>query len=166
MSAEIERTIPQLELRQGMSQFPTGVVGLCAVVDGEPVGMSANSFTSVSLEPPLVAVCIAKTSATWPKLERSTMLGLSVLGDQHDQVCRQLASKNGDRFAGVSWHSSDDGALYINDSALWLDCSIRDSHDAGDHFIVVFQVHDARAFPDIKPLVFHQSKFRQLVEGA
>lgn len=153
----------QLVLRKALSLFPTGVVALCAKVEGEPVGMAANSFTSVSLDPPLVAVCIDKTSRTWPRLAMSDRIGISVLGAQHKIVCRQLAQRQGDRFENVEWTSADDQAVFINDAALWLDCTVRSVHEGGDHEVVLFEVHDAKAFPEVQPLVFHQSQFRELI---
>ena len=89
-------------LRRAFGAFPSGVVAVAAEVDGVPVGMVASSFTSVSLEPALVSFSIANTSSTWPLLRRSARLGLSVLADHHDHVCRQLAGPAAQRFDGLS----------------------------------------------------------------
>jgi flavin reductase (DIM6/NTAB) family NADH-FMN oxidoreductase RutF len=88
-------------LRRAFGAFPSGVVAVAAEVDGVPVGMVASSFTSVSLEPALVSFSIANTSSTWPLLRRSARLGLSVLADHHDHVCRQLAGPAAQRFDGL-----------------------------------------------------------------
>ncbi len=80
-------------LRNAFGCFPTGVTAICAVIDGEPVGMAASSFTSVSLDPALVLVCIQNSSATWRKLRSAPRIGVSVLGEQHDRACSQLAAK-------------------------------------------------------------------------
>ena len=91
-----------VELRQAFSAFPTGVVAVCALGDdGRPLGMAVNSFTSISLDPPLVAISLANTSQTWPALAGKASLGLSVLGTSQEQVSRQLSSRSGDRFDGV-----------------------------------------------------------------
>ncbi|XBH21021.1 flavin reductase family protein [Jonesiaceae bacterium BS-20] len=153
----------QMVLRRALSMFPTGVVALCAQVDGEPVGMAANSFTSVSLDPPLVAVCVDKGSRTWPRLAQSERVGISVLGTQHKAECRQLAQRQGDRFAGIDWSVTPQQAVFIDDAALWLECTVRAVFEGGDHEVVLFEVHDAQAFPEVKPLVFHQSQFRELI---
>src|SRR5260221_1292831 len=89
------------ELRNAYGCFPSGVTAICAIVGGQPVGMAASSFTSVSLEPPLVSVCVQSSSRTWAVLKASKRVGVSVLGQTHGEVCRQLAAKTGDRFAGV-----------------------------------------------------------------
>lgn len=150
-------------LRHAFGMFPSGVTAVCALIDDRPVGMAASSFTSVSLDPPLVSVCMAHTSSTWPVLKRSARLGVSVLASNHSMVARALSAKNGDRFADVSWEVSDTGAILLHGSALWLECIIEHEFRAGDHDIVVFRVTSLQPYPDVAPMVFHGSAFRQLV---
>lgn len=150
------------QLRQAFGYFPSGVLALCAAVDGVPIGMAASSFTSVSLSPPLVSVCIQKTSATWPVLRDRGRLGLSVLAEHQDRQCASLASKHGDRFAGSEWVSTSDAAVLIGGASLWLDCSLHVEVPAGDHLVVLLQVHRLRTDPTRAPLVFHGSQFRRL----
>ncbi|MFD4422273.1 flavin reductase family protein [Agromyces sp. NPDC058484] len=153
---------PQVALRKAFSAFPTGVVAVCALVDERPVGMAVNSFTSISLDPPLVAVSVARTSSTWPTLATRGRLGMSVLGSEHEVLCRRLSARAVDRFEDAQWHATDDGAVLIDDAALWLECEVRSTFDGGDHEIVLMEVHEAETFPDVTPLVFHQSQFREL----
>lgn len=157
--------IDGLSLRRGLAQFPTGVVALCAQGPSGPVGMAVNSFTSVSLDPPLVSVCMARTSRTWRILADMPRIGISVLGLGHGPICRQLAAREGDRFAGVDWQGSDSGAVFINGSALWLDSSVDAVHDGGDHVVVILRVMALTEFPEVRPLVFHQSQFRELTHA-
>ena len=82
-------------LREAFGVFPSGVVAVAAEVDGELAGLAASSFTSVSLEPPLVSFSIANTSKTWPTLRRAERLGLTILADHHGDVCRRLAGPVG-----------------------------------------------------------------------
>src|SRR5689334_9351603 len=93
-------------LRRVFGAFPTGVTALAALVDGQPVGLAASSFTSVSLDPPLVSVCLAHSSTTWPLLRRATRLGVSVLAAHQEHFGRQLSARGGDRFAGLTWRAS------------------------------------------------------------
>ncbi|MDN5586447.1 MAG: flavin reductase family protein [Brevibacterium sp.] len=152
-----------VELRQAFSAFPTGVVAVCALGDdGRPLGMAVNSFTSISLDPPLVAISLANTSQTWPALAGKASLGLSVLGTSQEQVSRQLSSRSGDRFDGVKWASSESGAVHLDDATLWLTCRVRDKMEGGDHTIVVLDVNDVQSHPDIEPLVFHHSRYRTI----
>ncbi|MEU7810870.1 flavin reductase family protein [Pseudonocardia sp. NPDC049154] len=149
-------------LRAAYGCFPSGVTAVCAVVDGIPVGMAASSFASVSMDPPLVSVCVQNTSTTWPKLRDRPRLGLSVLAEGHDAACLALSSKHGDRFAGVDWESTADDAIYVHGSTLWLDCEVEREVPAGDHAIVLLRVLALQANPHQAPLVFHGSRFRTL----
>lgn len=149
-------------LRRVLAAFPTGVTALAALVDGEPVGIAANSFTSVSLDPPLVSVCVATTSSTWPKLRRATRLGVSVLSHEQEEASRSLASRGVDRFAGLSWRATDDGAILLDGASAWFDCSVEREIRAGDHEIVLLNVHDLGTDPLTPPLVFHGSRYRRL----
>lgn len=150
-------------LRQAFSCFPSGVTAVCATLDGTPVGMAASSFTSVSLSPPLVSVCIDRASATWPRLRESASLGVSVLGEEHDRVCRQLASKDADRFAGLDLHRGNGGALLVAGAVAWLECQVHSELPAGDHVIALLEINGLKATPEASPLVFHLSRFRRLM---
>lgn len=150
------------KLRHAFGCFPSGVTAICAEVDGLPVGLAASSFTSVSIEPPLVSVCMQHSSATWPTLKGRPRLGLSVLAEGQDEVCTRLASKAGDRFAGTHSVVADDGSLFIDGATLWLDCSIHAEVASGDHDIVLLDVHGLWADSTTPPLVFHGSRFRRL----
>jgi flavin reductase (DIM6/NTAB) family NADH-FMN oxidoreductase RutF len=152
-------------LRRAFSCFPSGVTAVCGLVDGEPVGMAASSFTSVSLDPPLVLVCVANESATWERLRTVGRLGVSILSADHHVVCRQLAARQGDRFAGVQWTLTDSGALILDGASAWLDCEIHEEVPAGDHLVVLLRIHALEADPAVAPLVFHSSGFRQLAEA-
>ncbi|PWB96515.1 flavin reductase family protein [Salinibacterium hongtaonis] len=152
-----------LGLRQAFSLFPTGVVAVCALDDdGNPIGIPVNSFTSVSLDPPLVGICVGRTSTTWPVLAGRARLGLSVLGADQGELCRSLASRGTSRFDGAAWQPTAYGAVMIEGAALWLDCELRSSFDGGDHEVVLLEVMNSEIFADVEPLVFHQSRFREL----
>lgn len=150
-------------LRDAFSCFPSGVVAVCALAAAAPIGMVASSFTCVSLEPPFVSLCVQKNSNTWPQLRGVSRLGISILARTQDLACRQLASRSGDRFADIDWGASDEGAVFLKDSVAWLDCVLSEEIAAGDHWIALLQMHGVTTRPDINPLVFHGSRFRQLV---
>jgi len=156
----------QALLRQAFGCFPSGVTAFCGVIDGVPEGMAASSFTSVSLEPALVSVCVAKTSTTWPRLARLNRLGLSVLAGEHGPVARALSSKSGDRFAGVDWTASDAGAVFVHGSTLWLEVAPYRRIEAGDHEIVLLEIVEVSMNPDVSPMVFHRSSFHELAPAS
>lgn len=153
-------------LRNAYGHFPSGVTALCGTVDGKPVGIAASSFTSVSITPALVSVCVANTSTTWPTLRTATRLGVSVLADHHGETARALAAKAGDRFADVDWIADAEGGVFIGGSSLWLDCGIAQEVPAGDHRIILLRIHRVMTRPEVSPMVFHASKFRSLVRAS
>ena len=162
LSALTERVVDPSTLKAAYGCFPSGVVAICAVREGTPVGIVASTFTSVSLEPPLVSVCVQRSSTTWPLLRDRARLGLSVLSAGHGTTCRQIAARTGDRFAGVGWAATDDGAVLLDGAAAWLDTAIHEVLPAGDHELVLLRVHGVRSDPAVPPLVFHASNFRRL----
>ena len=149
-------------LRDVYACFPSGVTALCALLDGVPVGIAASSFTTVSIAPPLVSVCIQRNSTTWPLLQVAPRIGVSVLGELHGKVCRQLAAKTGDRFEGTDWFAASEGSIFIRNSPVLLDCSIYRSYEGGDHELVLLEVHGTRVESELAPLIFHGSRFRRL----
>lgn len=153
-------------LRQAFGCFPSGVTAFCGLLDGVAEGMAASSFTSVSLDPPLVSVCVANTSTTWPKLATLGRLGLSVLAGDHAPIAKALAAKSGDRFGAVDWMASDSGAVFVHGATLWLECAPFKRIEAGDHEIVVLQIVSLAMDPDIAPMVFHHSNFHELMPTA
>jgi flavin reductase (DIM6/NTAB) family NADH-FMN oxidoreductase RutF len=155
MSAAVALT-PEV-LRKAFGSFPSGVVAVAALVDDVPVGMAASSFTSVSLDPPLVSVSIAQSSATWPLLRRAARLGVSVLAAHHAALCRQLSGPAAHRFAGVQWEQRTSGAVLMADAAAMFECSVADELAAGDHLIALLRLHEVDD-GSAPPLVFHRSR--------
>lgn len=153
-------TLGQANLRRVFGAYPTGVAAVAALVDGGPAGIAASSFVSVSLDPPLVSICVARTSTTWPSLRTAERIGISVLSSQQEAAGRQLSAR-GDRFAELAWRATSAGAVLLRDASAWLDCSLEREITAGDHDIVLLRVHDLDATA-VLPLVFHGSSFRQL----
>ncbi len=156
-------------LRDAFGAFPTGVVALAAEVDGEPVGLAASSFTSVSLDPPLVSVSVAHTSKTWPDLRRARHIGVTVLADHHGAVCRQLSGPVAARFSGLALSVTQDGAVTLDEGVVRFPCSLSRAVEAGDHVIVLLQVHGVDhgdEAGDGRPLVFHRSGFGRLERSA
>jgi flavin reductase (DIM6/NTAB) family NADH-FMN oxidoreductase RutF len=149
-------------LRHVFGAFPSGVAAVAALVAGSPVGIAASSFTSVSLDPALVSLCIARSSTTWPLLRATPRLGVSILSAAQERAGRQLAARGVDRFAELSWRSTDDGAVLLDGASGWLETSIEQQVPAGDHDIVLLRVLDLDADHGIHPLVFHASQFRRL----
>ena len=155
-----------LRLREAFGIFPSGVVAVAAEVDGELIGLAASSFTSVSLEPPLVQFSVANSSKTWPTLRRASRLGVTILAAHHGDVCRQLAGPVESRFDDVLTSASEDGAVTVDDGLARFDCSIYREVEAGDHTLVLLQLHAVEQADTSFPLVFHRSAFGNLSASA
>ena len=158
-------TTPSLDpktLRRAFGAYPSGVVAVAAQVGDRKVGIAASSFTSVSLEPALVSFSIANSSSTWPALRGAGHLGLSVLADHHGEVCRQLAGPADNRFDGLEVRVTEGGAVLLVDAVATFDCTIHRQVEAGDHTIVLLQLHAVEDPGALSPLVFHRSAFGRL----
>jgi len=153
-------------LRKVFGIFPTGVVAVAAEVDGRLLGLAASSFTSVSLDPPLVSFSIANTSRTWPDLRRVGHLGVTVLADHHGAAARQLAGPVAARFDGLAVVLSDSGAVTLADGLAQFDTSVYREVEAGDHTIVLLRLHAVEHADHSLPLVFHRSGFGRLEQLA
>jgi flavin reductase (DIM6/NTAB) family NADH-FMN oxidoreductase RutF len=149
-------------LRSAFGAFPSGVVAVAAQVRGQLTGIAASSFTSVSLDPPLVSFSVATTSNTWPLLREASHLGVSVLADHHDEVCRRLAGPTDQRFAGLPFRSTEDGAVLLDEAVATFDCTIHQEIEAGDHLVVLLALHRVGDGGGRAPLVFHRSGFATL----
>ncbi|BFU45488.1 flavin reductase family protein [Krasilnikovia sp. MM14-A1004] len=154
-------------LREVFGIFPSGVVAVAALVDGAPAGLAASSFTSVSLDPPLVSFSIANASKTWPDLRRAAHLGVTILAEHHSAVARQLAGAPSRRFDGLSLTATPSGAVTLDDGLAHFETTIYREVLAGDHTIVLLRLHAARraGLSDPSPLVFHRSRFGRLQRG-
>jgi 3-hydroxy-9,10-secoandrosta-1,3,5(10)-triene-9,17-dione monooxygenase reductase component len=144
--------------RRVLGHLPTGVTVITTNGPGGPVGMSANSVTSVSLEPPLILFCPAKTSTTWPSIRQVGAFCVNIMARQHEELTRRFSYKGIDRFAGIAYEEGPCGPV-LSDAVGWIDCTIRDEHDAGDHTIVVASVSRIEASSDASPLVFFRGVY-------
>ena len=154
-----EPAFDSARFRQVLGHFPTGVSVISAVHDGRPVGMAIGSFFSISLDPPLVGFCAAKTSSTWPKLQGAGRFCVNILADDQEDVSRVFASKEADKFAGLAYDHSPLGAPRLGGALAWIDCELSAVHDAGDHDIAIGAVHDLHVAHDGKPLVFFRGGY-------
>ena len=152
--------VTQSEFRQALAQFATGVTVVTACgPDGAVVGLTANSFNSVSLEPPLVLWSLALRSASMQVLRSCSHYAINVLGAEHEALARQFASKDVDRFAGVAWHSGLAGAPLIAGAIARFECRNRSRYAEGDHVIFVGEVERCGHRVGASPLLFHGGKF-------
>lgn len=156
----VSDVVDSATFRRVLGHYPTGVVVVAAVVGGQPCGLAVNSFTSVSLDPPLVAFCAAGTSSTWPRLRTSATFAVSVLRREQEEVCRLFARKGADRFAGTDWGTSPGGHPVLSEAMAWLDVSAEQIIAAGDHELVLGRVTALGAADgEPAPLLFFRGTF-------
>ncbi|GGO68879.1 hypothetical protein GCM10012276_03740 [Nocardioides deserti] len=149
--------------RDVLGRFASGVTVVTAVSGGEPVGMTCQSFSSVSLDPPLVLFVPAKTSRAWPLIQRSGRFCVNFLADGQAELSNQMASRGSDKFAGVAWHpSAATGSPVLEGSLAHVDCSVHAVHEAGDHWVVIGRVLQLATAPEgaaEDPLLFYRGKY-------
>lgn len=144
--------------RKVLGMFPTGVTIVTAMDGGKPVGLAVGSFTSVSLDPPLVAFLPAKSSVSYGAVQRAGTFCVNVVAEDQLAMTATFAAKGEDKFAGVSWEPSPvTGSPRIHSCLAWIDCTVYATHEAGDHWIVLGQVEDMDTEPrdDVSPALFH-----------
>jgi flavin reductase (DIM6/NTAB) family NADH-FMN oxidoreductase RutF len=152
------------EFRKVLGRFATGVTIITAMDGDEPAGVAANSFTSVSLDPPLVLFCVARDSTTWPRIERARKFAVNILGEHQEELCRLFSKKGADRFGQTDWHLGVGGSPVLHEVIAYLDCEFWAEYDGGDHIIVVGRVLDLGVDHDAGPLLFFSGTYGRFAE--
>ncbi|MEV4425098.1 flavin reductase family protein [Streptomyces sp. NPDC053792] len=146
--------------RHVLGHFASGVTIVTALDADGPAGFACQSFASLSLDPPLVAFMVARTSTTWPRIAAAGTFCVNVLGAAQGPLCRSFAVSGADKFAGVAWEPTPvTGAPRLAGAPAWIDCTITTVHTGGDHLIVVGRVEALDAEEDGEPLLFHRGRF-------
>lgn len=151
--------------RDTMGRFCSGVTVVTAMSQGKPVGMTLQSFTSVSLSPQLILISPAKTSRAWPLMQRAGSFCVNILAVDQAAVSNTMATKGADKFAEVSWSpSAQTGSPVLDGTLGHIDCSIHAVYEAGDHYLVVGRVRELVTTDKTEPLLFFQGRYRGLLE--
>jgi flavin reductase (DIM6/NTAB) family NADH-FMN oxidoreductase RutF len=138
-----DKPIDPVDLRRALGTFATGVTVVTTVDgDGTPRGFTANSFTSVSLEPPLILVCLAKSAASCPIFAAAQSYAVNILCEEQKSVSAVFSSGTEDRFAAVDWSTRTTGCPILDGVVAWLDCRMHQVIDAGDHYILIGRIVD------------------------
>lgn len=127
--------------------------------DGNPRGLAANSYASVSLEPPLVLVCVQKTAGTYGSLFRSAHLGINIMSNEQREVVGTFASKVSDKFADISWHAAPGGSPLIDGSAASIEAEIKERFQARTHTVFIARVTHAEVAAEESPMVYKAGRF-------
>jgi len=159
VSPEHVPSFDSAKFRQVLGHFPTGVTVITSMHEDTPVGLAVGSFASLSLEPPQVLFCPGKQSSTWPKIQQSGAFCVNILAEDQEDVCRVFASSAADKFAEVGWKKSGNGSPIIDGVLAYVDCSVADVVEAGDHYVVIGAVHDLEVRHEGGPLLFFRGGY-------
>lgn len=159
--ADLDREVTNPRwFRRVLGQYPTGVCVVTALgKDGKASGMAVGSFTSVSLDPPLVAFLPDCSSTSWPKIEKAGKFCVNVLGASQLDICKRFASKADDKFEGLDYRLSKNGSPIIHNVIAWIDCDLHSVQLAGDHYVVMGTVSELQVEREGRPLIFFQGNY-------
>lgn len=157
--------LPAVQLEPGllrlvMRRLATGVTVVATDSEKGPVGVAINSFTSVSLEPPLVLFCISRTSRSWPAIKAAQRFAVSFLTAEQEPAARRFCASGVDRFVGQDLRTAATGAPILAAAGGYVDCTLGRVIEAGDHHVVLGHVVAAGVLNDARPLVFTQGTYR------
>jgi 3-hydroxy-9,10-secoandrosta-1,3,5(10)-triene-9,17-dione monooxygenase reductase component len=145
--------------RTVLGHFCSGITIVTAVDDGMAVGLTCQSFASVSLDPPLVLFVPAKASSSWPRIRHAGHFCANVLADHQEPLGRRFAIKGADKFAGVGWRPGGTGSPLLDGCLGYVECEVESVHDGGDHDIAVGRVVDLGVADEGSPLLFYRGGY-------
>lgn len=148
------------QFRDVLGRYASGVTVVTAMQGEKPVGMTCQSFTSVSLDPPLVAFLPMKTSRAFAAIRQSRRFCVNFLAAEQTEVSNRFASRADDKFDQVDWQPTSSGVPRLENTVGWVDCSVHAVHEAGDHYLVIGQVDELGAGDAPDPLLFHRGEYR------
>ncbi len=158
-------TIDPEDFRKVLGSYPTGVCVITALdPENRPIGMVIGSFTSVSLDPPLVGFFPDKKSTSWPLLEAAGHFCVNILGSNQQAICRAVGAKGEEKFVGVEYAISDHNLPVIADSIACIECRLHSVTEAGDHWFVLGEVLRLETTRDEDPMLFHRGRYGGFAE--
>lgn len=161
--ARPEAMIDPRRFRDVLGCYPTGVCVITSVdSQGQRLGLVVGSFSSISLDPPLVGFFPDKRSSTWPLIESTGRFCVNVLDAGQLDLCRRFAARGDDKFAGLSHGQSPSGLPLVDDALAWIDCSIERVLDIGDHLLVIGAVEALDKRDNGTPLMFFRGGYHDL----
>jgi flavin reductase (DIM6/NTAB) family NADH-FMN oxidoreductase RutF len=156
-------TVDPVKFRSVLSVYPTGV---CVVAAQAPGGrahaMVVGSFSSISLDPPLVGFFPAKSSSSWPEIGKVGRFCVNVLGSDQIDYCQRFATSSPDKFLGLSHRSSPNGQPILDDVLAWMDCTTDSIHEIGDHLLVVGRIEELEKERNALPLLFFSGGYHKI----
>jgi flavin reductase (DIM6/NTAB) family NADH-FMN oxidoreductase RutF len=148
--------------RRVLGHFASGVTVVTGLDSDGPAGFSCQSFSSLSLNPPMVLILPGRSSTSWPRIQATGRFCVNILAVDQETLARQFARSGSDKFAGVQWSPGVLGAPRLTGACAWIECEINSVRTGGDHFVVLGDVRALEAAHDVEPLLFHRGQFGRL----
>ena len=145
--------------REVLGHFCTGVTVVTTVDGAEPVGFACQSFSALSLDPPLVLFCPDRRSGTWPVIRDSGLFCVNVLGSEQRAVSKLFGTRGADRFSDTEWTPAPSGCPVLAGALTWIDCKVEEVLDGGDHHVVIGRVTELGPCRDGRPLLFYRGSY-------
>ncbi|MCE0767993.1 flavin reductase family protein [Pseudonocardia kujensis] len=158
-TTETPQPVTPEAMRDVLGHFVSGVVVITAQGPDGPLGFTCQSFASLSLDPPLISFSPARTSSTWPRIREVGSFCVNVLAEDHQEYSNGFARSGTDKFAGVRWSPAPSGSPVLEGVSAWIDCTLWNEHDGGDHTIVLGRVSDLGADATRLPLLFYRGNY-------
>ncbi len=155
-------TIDQRRFRDAMGAFATGVTIVTTVAGGAAHGITANSFASVSLDPPLVLFCLGRSSTNFDAFMAADCFAVNILAAGQEELSTRFAAFEGDRFDGVAWRAWETGAPILDGAVCAADCRVEARHGAGDHVVMIGRAERVELLSDAAPLLYHRGAYARL----
>lgn len=163
MSKDIDPAL----FRETLGHYPTGVAVVTAIAEsGLPVGMVVGTFSSVSMNPPLIAFYPMNNSRSFAQVRTAKSFCVNVLASDQEPFCRAFATAGENKFDGVTWKSAPLGSPILDGAVSWIECTFEDVREAGDHFIVLGRVEDLAVEKSTLPLLFFQGGYGKFSPGS
>src|SRR5215472_12351139 len=160
-AAEVPLDPDPRRFRQVLGHFATGVTVITGMDADEPIGFACQAFAALSLEPPLVLFCPARTSMTWPRLAASGRFCANILAASQRELARRFGVSGSDKFDGISWSADSSGLPVLDGVLTWASCTVETVHEAGDHYVVIARVTTLGDSAAGDPLLFYRGRFTQ-----
>lgn len=161
--AAVQDHVTSDDFRSVLGRFCSGVTVITAMGPAGPVGFTCQSFSSLSLDPPRVVLCVSRTSTSWPTVRNSASFCVNVLAQAQQPLSERFARSGGDKFHGVEWTPSPDGAPRLAGATAWIDCRPQAEYAGGDHLVVTAGVRRVEAPVEPRePLLFFRGRYARL----
>ena len=151
-----------MQFRRTVGHFATGIAVLTSIESDQPVGMTVQSFTSVSLDPLLVSLAVSSSSASWSRIRSTRQVCINILASDQTELSQRFAQPVADRFDGVPWQRTGSGLPVLDDVLAWIDCAIDTTHVAGDHEVALCSVRDLAIVRATEPLLYFRGSYSSI----